>query len=60
MSTTENALTVHLIIPAGHPGDQFLAGVCDSLVQRFRISHSTLQIEMGDAHPCVLAPESKV
>jgi cobalt-zinc-cadmium efflux system protein len=60
MSTTENALTVHLIIPAGHPGDQFLAGVCDNLVQRFRISHSTLQIEMGDAHPCVLAPESKV
>jgi cobalt-zinc-cadmium efflux system protein len=60
MSTTENALTVHLIIPAGHPCDQFLAGVCDSLVQRFRISHSTLQIEMGDAHPCVLAPESKV
>jgi cobalt-zinc-cadmium efflux system protein len=60
MSTTENALTVHLIIPSGHPGDQFLAGVCDSLVHRFRISHSTLQIDIGDARPCVLEPESRV
>jgi cobalt-zinc-cadmium efflux system protein len=60
MSTTENALTAHLIIPDGHPGDQFLAGVCDSLVHRFRINHSTLQIEVGDAHPCVLEPESRV
>jgi cobalt-zinc-cadmium efflux system protein len=60
MSTTENALTVHLIIPDGHPGDQFLAGVCDSLVHRFRINHSTLQIDIGDARPCVLEPGSRV
>jgi len=60
MSTTENALTAHLIIPAGHPGDQFLAGVCDSLVHRFRINHTTIQIEMGDAKPCVLEPETRV
>ncbi len=25
MSTTENALTAHLVMPGGHPGDAFLA-----------------------------------
>jgi len=25
MSTTETALTVHLIMPAGHPGDEFFS-----------------------------------
>jgi len=31
MSTTETALTVHLVMPAGHPGDAFVAQVCNDL-----------------------------
>jgi cobalt-zinc-cadmium efflux system protein len=60
MSTTENALTAHLIIPDRHPGDAFLAETCRTLHARFKIGHSTLQIEMGDAKPCVLEPTSRV
>jgi cobalt-zinc-cadmium efflux system protein len=48
MSTVEVALTAHLVIPAGHPGDEFLAQVCGELRDRFGIQHSTLQIEIGD------------
>ena len=60
MSTTENALTAHLIMPERHPGDAFLADACRTLHDRFKIGHSTLQIEMGDATPCVLEPTSRV
>ncbi len=49
MSTTEIALTVHLLMPTGHPGDDFLAQVCQELHDHFRIEHSTIQIELGDA-----------
>ncbi|CAM2992409.1 cation diffusion facilitator family transporter [Legionella anisa] len=45
MSTNETALTVHLIIPDGHPRDAFLQKVTDSLRARFGISHATIQIE---------------
>lgn len=55
LSTTENALTAHLVLPAGHPGDAFLDEVADTLAQRFRIQHSTLQVEQGPvAHGCRL------
>jgi cobalt-zinc-cadmium efflux system protein len=61
MSTTETALTVHLVMPKGHPGDGFIAGVCRELNGRFRVSHPTLQVETGDAHhPCSLAPDNVV
>ncbi len=60
MSTTENALTVHLVMPNGHPGDDFLAAVCRDLEQRFRINHATLQIEMADAGVCRLQPDHVV
>jgi len=61
MSTTEIALTAHLLIPAGHPGDAFLSDVSDSLGKRFHIHHPTLQIEVGSsAVPCRLAPEDVV
>ncbi len=56
MSTTETALTVHLVCPNGHPGDAFLAEVCHELDHRFHIHHTTVQIEMGDGAECVLAP----
>ncbi|OLP17287.1 cation transporter [Leptolyngbya sp. 'hensonii'] len=46
MSTTEAALTAHLVIPAGHPGDEYLAQICHDLRDHFRIKHTTLQIEL--------------
>ncbi len=45
MSTTEPVLTAHLLIPAGHPGDGFLAQAQAMLHERFGIGHATLQIE---------------
>jgi len=58
MSTTTTALTAHLIMPAGHPGDACLADVAASLQRRFGIEHATIQVETGDpAHPCVLVPD---
>lgn len=54
-STTETALTVHLVMPAGHPGDAALAECCRELKRRFRIGHATFQIELGEgAEPCSL------
>jgi cobalt-zinc-cadmium efflux system protein len=47
------ALSAHLLMPAGHPGDAFLESARDSLNRRFRIGHTTLQVEVGDAgRPC--------
>lgn len=62
MSTTENALTAHLIIPTGHPGDGFLHHVAEDLKSKFNIGHSTIQIELGnDAnHKCALEPDDVV
>jgi cobalt-zinc-cadmium efflux system protein len=55
MSTTESALTVHLVMPDGFPGDAYLDRVADGLQHRFSIAHSALQVERGDnAHFCVL------
>lgn len=48
MSTTETALTAHIVMPAGHPGDAFLARLQTRLTDRFQIGHSTIQIERGD------------
>ncbi len=58
MSTTETALTCHLVMPAGHPGDGFIARAAASLHADFGIDHTTLQIECGDgcAVACALAP----
>jgi cobalt-zinc-cadmium efflux system protein len=61
MSTTETALTCHLVMPAGHPGDAALAQIAHELEHRFRIQHTTMQIELGDsAEACVLTPENVV
>ncbi len=61
MSTTEVALTVHLMMPAGHPGDAFLHSLCAELKSKHGIVHSTVQIEMGDvAHACALTPDEVV
>ncbi|AFY75398.1 Co/Zn/Cd efflux system component [Synechococcus sp. PCC 7502] len=61
MSTTEICLTVHLVMPQGHPGDQFLQDVCHELHHRFDIEHPTIQVELGDSdHACYLAPDTVV
>ena len=58
MSTTETALTVHLVMPDGHPGDRFLAHVCQELHHHFGIEHSTIQIEIDDSvGSCIYEPE---
>ncbi len=51
MSTTQIALTVHLVMPAGHPGDDFLRDTSAALHERFRIDHATLQISTAPLMP---------
>jgi cobalt-zinc-cadmium efflux system protein len=61
MSTTETALTCHLIMPAGHPGDATLGAIAEQLHHRFGIHHATIQIELADTdEACVLTPEHVV
>jgi cobalt-zinc-cadmium efflux system protein len=56
MSTTETALTVHLVKPDGCLDDAFLAEVEHALHDRFGIMHPTIQFEQGAAeHSCKLA-----
>jgi cobalt-zinc-cadmium efflux system protein len=61
MSTTETALTCHLVVPGGHPGDEALAHIALELEHRFGVHHATLQIELGDSgEVCALTPEHVV
>jgi cobalt-zinc-cadmium efflux system protein len=60
MSTTENALTCHLVMPSGHPGDAFLHELAGDLAQRFKIIHTTVQIEVDPQAACALAPDEVV
>jgi len=58
MSTTATALTCHLVMPQGHPGDDVLAKLAAELQTRFGIEHVTVQVETGDPdHPCQLVPD---
>jgi cobalt-zinc-cadmium efflux system protein len=60
MSTTETALTVHLIRPGEGDGDAFLHQTCEGLARRFNIGHATMQVETSPAHACRLAPPEVV
>ena len=61
MSTTETALTAHIVVPSGVLGDDFLAQIGRELHDRFAIEHTTLQLERGDAmNPCAQAPADVV
>lgn len=61
MSTTETALTAHLVFPGGYPGDAVRSKIAEELHDRFEIGHSTLQIELGDSNrQCELAPDHVV
>jgi cobalt-zinc-cadmium efflux system protein len=54
MSTTETALSGHLVMPDGRGGDAFLKRTCEELQRRFGIGHVTLQIESEEME-CTLA-----
>jgi cobalt-zinc-cadmium efflux system protein len=60
MSTTETALTAHVIRPANDDGDHFLHDACEGLAHRFNIGHATLQVETDAANACRLAPAEVV
>ena len=59
MSTTETALTAHLVMPGGSAGDRFLHDAAELLRKQFNIGHSTIQIER-DESACALEPDEVV
>lgn len=53
MSTTEAALTAHLVVPVVGDHDALLAEATEELHDHFGIEHVTVQIETGaPAYPC--------
>jgi len=61
MSTTETALTAHLVRPGASLDDALIHQACHELEARFSVHHATLQIEHGALdHPCHLADEAVV
>jgi cobalt-zinc-cadmium efflux system protein len=53
MSTTETALTAHLVMPQSQRGDAFLHDLSHELAHRFGIGHVTVQVETDSGPPCV-------
>jgi cobalt-zinc-cadmium efflux system protein len=49
MGTAATALTAHLVMPDGHPGDAALAALAHDLEHDFGIGHATIQVETGAA-----------
>lgn len=60
ISTTETALTAHLVMPGGHPGDAFLMNTAEALKRDFAIGHVTLQVETSETTACALEPDTVV
>ncbi len=60
MSTTETALTAHLVMPGGHPGDAFLHELAHELEHDFGIGHATVQVEMCEGAECALESEAVI
>jgi cobalt-zinc-cadmium efflux system protein len=52
MSTTEIALTAHLVMPWCERPPSFLGSLDSALEKRFGIAHATVQIEPADSHAC--------
>lgn len=50
VSTTETALTAHLVMPDGYPGDQAIEDIATRLRHDFSIGHCTLQVQEGHRH----------
>jgi cobalt-zinc-cadmium efflux system protein len=60
LSTTETAMTAHILRPRNVEADSFLHTACEGLERRFKIGHATLQVETDAAHACRLAPAEVV
>jgi len=59
MSTTETALTAHLVMPEGYPGDRVVEEIVAALRKNCAIHHCTLQIEQGTLeHGCALGAQT--
>lgn len=56
MSTTDVALTAHLVTPLGGLDEGALADLAGQLNERFGIGHTTLQVERGPAGQSCVAP----
>ncbi len=48
ISTSEIMMTAHLVMPEGHPADQFIADLRHQMVHHFAIQNVTFQIEVKD------------
>lgn len=60
MSTTEVALTAHLVRPGTPVDDVFSQSVAHDLDHRFGITHSTIQVEASELdHGCTLVRRSR-
>jgi cobalt-zinc-cadmium efflux system protein len=60
LSTTETALTVHLLMPGDYPGDAYTADLATALHDQFGIDHATVQIETDAGTPCRLEPDGVI
>ena len=61
MSTTETALTAHLVRPGAGPDDDILHAAAAALKEQFQIGHATFQVETGTgARRCTLRPTEVV
>ena len=56
LGSRENALTAHVVRPAGPDDDAFLRALASGLRQQFGIGHATLQLERGDPAGCGNCP----
>ena len=60
MSTTETALTAHLVMPGGYPDASFLHELAHELAHRFGIHHPTIQVETASGADCAFESEAVV
>ena len=60
MSTTEVALTAHLVVPYECCEPTFMRDVAKHLHDAFGIEHATIQLEPPEQAPCALAPDEKL
>ena len=58
MSTTETALTAHLVLPHVGPDDALLHDAAETLRLRHGIAHATIQVERGSHRCALLSPET--
>lgn len=54
LSTQEKAMSCHLVMPAGHPGDAFLVEAARIMKARYKIGHPTFQIDLERQVDCPL------